>query len=245
MLAEIIKKAKNFLLAEMQKGCPDPDTVKEIKAIIEKNNKKILPSTPLDELRFVVMDLETTGFSVDNGDEIIAVGALTVEDGRIKSEQNFQQLIYPYRLVPGEVVELTGIGREMLVGCPGFFGVLPQLLNFIGDSIIVGHYVHFDLGFINDKLAKCCRIKIKNRALDTSILARALYPTWESYSLDSLLAFYEIEPVGRHSAMGDAFLTAQLFVNLLAKLKEQNVFTLAGLDKSLKNKLQYYARNYL
>ncbi len=239
MLAAFLQKAKSFFFPRPDNGCPDPDMVKEIREIVAKNRQKIAPSTPLEELRFVVMDLETTGFTYVNGDEIIAVGAVVVKGGKVKREECFHQLVYPYRLVPGKVVELTGIGREMLVGCPSFFGVLPQLLEFIGNSVIVGHYVHFDLGFINAKLKKCCGTKIQNRALDTSLLARALHPVWDNYSLDNLLAFYHIEPVGRHTALGDAILTAQLFVNLLARLKEQKVCTLTDLDHLLKRSLQF------
>ncbi|MEW6273615.1 MAG: exonuclease domain-containing protein [Bacillota bacterium] len=238
MLNTLLQKVKGFFLPQPENGCPDADTAKEIRETIARNNKKIPPSALLDDLRFVVMDLETTGFEYGNGDEIIAVGAVTVRNGQIRREEYFHQFVYPYRLVPGKVVNLTGIGREMLVGCPSFLGILPQFLEFIGTSVLVGHCVDFDLGFINSKIKKCCQAKIKNRALDTAVLARALYPAEEDYSLDSLLALYAIEPAGRHSALGDALLTAQLFVNLLARLKEQKVYTLEDLDQFLKQHLQ-------
>lgn len=234
MLATLLQRVKSFLLPRPENGCLEADTVKEIREIIAKNNRKTSPSTPLEELRFVVMDLETTGFAYGNGDEIIAVGAVVVEGGEVRREKYFHRLVYPYRLVPGKVVDLTGIGREMLVGCPTFFGVLPQFLEFLGNSVIVGHCINFDLGFINTKLKQYCQAKIKNRALDTSLLAQALHPAEVDYSLDSLLAFYGIEPVGRHSALGDALLTASLFVNLLARLKEQKVDTFQELDQFLK-----------
>jgi len=234
MFTGLLQRIKRLLFPRPENGCLDTDTVQEIREIIARNNKKIPRSTPLEELRFVVMDLETTGFACGNGDEIIAIGAVTVENGTVKSEKYFNRLIYPYRLVPGKVVSLTGIGREMLVGCPTFFGVLPQFLDFLGSGVIVGHHIGFDLGFINTKLKQYCRVKIKNRALDTSCLTRALHPARGDYSLDSLLAFYGIEPVGRHTALGDALLTANLFVNLLASLKERKVYTLQELDTFLK-----------
>jgi len=238
MLAALLQRVKNFLFPRPENGCLDADTVQEIREIIARNNKKISPSASLEELRYVVMDLETTGFAYGNGDEIIAIGAVTVEGGEVRREKFFHQLIYPYRLVPGKVVDLTGIGREMLVGCPTFFGVLPQFLEFLGNSVIVGHCIGFDLSFINTKLKQHCQVKIKNRTLDTSLLARALHPAWGDYSLDSLLACSGIEPVGRHTALGDALLTARLFVNLLAGLKERKVYTLQELDSFLKRSIR-------
>ena len=238
MLAALWQRVKNLFSSRAENGRLDVDAVEEIRGIIAGNNKKISGATLLEKVRFAVMDLETTGFAYGNGDEIIAVGAVLVEGGKVRPEKYFHQLVYPYRLVPGKVVDLTGIGRERLVGCPTFFGILPQFLEFLGNSVIVGHCIDFDLGFINAKLKQHCQVKIKNRSLDTSLLARALHPALGDYSLDSLLVFYGLEPAGRHTALGDALLTAELFVNLLASLKEQKVFTLNELDSFLRRSKQ-------
>jgi DNA polymerase-3 subunit epsilon len=213
-----------------------PDyVIAEIQEIIRQNDKPIPSSTPLDELCFAVMDVETTGFNHKKGDEIIEVGSVIIEGGVIERDKTFHQLVYPYRHVPDHIHELTGIPREMLVDGLSFFGILQQLLKFIGGNIIVGHNIHFDLGFINPKLKKYYRTRIKNRTIDTITLARSLHIQSKSFSLDNLLAFYGIEPVGRHTALGDAFLTAEVFIRLMAALKKHHISTLAGLDIHLQH----------
>jgi DNA polymerase-3 subunit epsilon len=234
-MANIIEKTRSIFAPPKTKDCLPAYMIAEIQEIVRQNAKHSPPSTPLDELIFAVMDVETTGFSYKKGDEIIAIGAVMVEGGEIKEGKTFHQLVYPNRQVSDQIQQLTGIQREMLVGGPSFFGVLQQFLSFIGCNIIVGHNVPFDLGFINPKLKKHCRCVIKNRNIDTITLSRSLHLPSKSFSLDNLLAFYNIEPVGRHSAIGDAFLTAEIFLRLMAELRSKNIRTLSGLDHFIKH----------
>ncbi len=212
--------------------------VKEIKDIIRRNNRPVSSSIPFDEMRFVVLDLETTGFHHHMGDEIISIGAVIIEDGRIKTDKTFHELVDPHCHVPYEVQALTGIQPEMLAGCPSFFGVMQPFLRFIDGNAIVGHNIQFDLGFINPKLKKYCHTKIDNHAIDTITLAQFLGIRSRGFSLDDLLAFYGIEPAGRHTALGDALMTAEVFMRLIASLKDRSIQTLLGLEIALK----YYAR---
>ena len=230
----LIDKAKKFLKKDQDKNGLPPFMVEQIREMIARNSRSISPSTLLEDVRYAVMDLETTGFNHAKGDEIIAAGAVIVKGHEIEGDKTFHQLVYPYREVPENVLKLTGIQRDMLVGRLGFFGVLIEFLDFIGNSVIVGHNIGFDLGFINPKLKKYCRTKIKNRTLDTIALADALHIPVKSYSLDNLVAYYGIEAGERHTAIGDAFLTAQLLTHLLTALREQNVRTLSGLNHFLK-----------
>lgn len=230
----LIDRAKKFLKKDQDKNGLPPFMVEQIREMIAKNSRSIPSSTPLEEVCYAVMDLETTGFNHAKGDEIIAIGAVLVKGHEIRGDRTFHQLVYPYREVPEKVLKLTGIQREMLVGRLGFFGVLIEFLDFIGNSVLVGHNIGFDLGFINPKLKKNCRIQIKNRTLDTIALAEALHIPVKSYSLDSLLAYYGIEAGERHTAIGDALLTAQLFTHLLTALREKNIRTLYGLHHFLK-----------
>lgn len=234
----LIRKARKFLKKEGGENDLPPFMISQIRDIIEKNSKSIPTSTPLEDVLYTVMDIETTGFNHAKGDEIIAIGAVLVKGHEIRGEKTFHQLVYPYREVPEKVSRLTGIQRDMLVGRLGFFGVLIEFLDFLGNSVIVGHNIAFDLGFINPRLKKSCGTRIKNKTLDTMILAEALHIPVKSYSLDNLLSHYGIDAGERHTAIGDAFLTAQLLTHLLTALKEMNVHTLYELDHFLKQ----YAR---
>jgi DNA polymerase-3 subunit epsilon len=212
--------------------------IKEIKDLIRHNNRPVSSSIPLDEMRFAVVDLETTGFHHHMGDKIISIGAVIIEDGQIKMDRTFHELVDPLCRVPDEVQQLTGIQPEMLAGCPSFFEVMQPFLRFIDRSVIVGHNVAFDLGFINPRLKKYCHTRIDNRTIDTITLAQFLGIRSRGFSLDDLLAFYGIESVARHTALGDALMTADVFLRLLAALKDHSIHTLLGLEIALK----YHAR---
>jgi len=212
--------------------------VKEIKDLIRHNNRPVPSSIPLAEMRFAVVDLETTGFYQHLGDEIISIGAVIIEDGQIKTDKTFHELVDPHCRVPDEIQQLTGIQPEMLAGCPSFFEVMQPLLRFIDRSVIVGHNVAFDLGFINPRLKKYCHAHIDNQTIDTIVLAKFLGIRSRGFSLDDLLTFYGIESIGRHTALGDALMTAEVFLRLVSELQNHSIHTLLGLEIALK----YHAR---
>jgi DNA polymerase-3 subunit epsilon len=215
----IIRRAKKRFFSRPEKERLPDFLVTEIKDMMGRNSKPVPLSALLEDVCFAVMDLETTGFNSARGHEIIAIGAVMIEGNKLQKEKTFHELVYPDREVPEHILKLTGIQREMLVGRLSFFGVLLQFLDFIGNSVIVGHNINFDLSFINPKLKKYCGTKVRNRTIDTIALARSLHVPVKSYSLDNLLAFYDIDPAGRHSALGDSLLTAELLIRLLSALK--------------------------
>lgn len=234
-MEKIINKARDILNQRNDHVQLSDHVVAEIQEIIRQNDKPVPSSATLDEVCFAVMDVETTGFNYKKGDEIIAVGAVIIEGGEIRRDKTFHELVFPNRHVSDEIHELTGIQREMLLGAPSFLEIVQPFLAFIGSSVIIGHNIHFDLAFINPKLKKYYRTSIKNRTIDTIRLARCLHIPSKSLSLDNLLAFYGIEPAGRHTALGDAILTAEIFLRLMAALKKHHINTLAGLDMLLHN----------
>jgi len=204
--------------------------VKEIKDLVSHNSRPVSLSAPFDETRFTVIDLETTGFHHHMGDEIISIGAVMIEDGQIRRDKLFHELVDPHCHVPEDVQQLTGIQQDMLKGCSTLWEVLPPFLNFIDGSVLVGHHVDFDVGFINAKLKKYCRTQLNNHMLDTMTLAQFLGIRSKGFSLDDLLVFYGIPSVGRHTALGDALMTADVFMRLVAELENHTIRTLLGLE---------------
>ncbi len=234
MTAATGSKLHDNLAVRNDGDCLPNYLVKEIKDIIRQNGRRVSSSVPFDEMRFVVLDLETTGFHHHMGDEIISIGAVIIEDGRIKTDKPFHELVDPHCPVPDVVQQLTGIEPEMLAGCPSFFEVMQPFLKFIDGNVLVGHNIEFDLGFINHKLKKYCHTKIDNQSLDTITLAKFLGIRSKGFSLDDLLVFYGIPSVGRHTALGDALMTAAVFMRLIAELRNRSVHTLLGLEIALK-----------
>lgn len=180
----------------------------------------------LDSTRMVVFDLETTGFHPFAGDEIIAVGAVVIENGKIDLNQAFNRLVNPYRPISQETTELTGITNQILLDKEGIFEVLQDFLDFVGDSILIAHNADFDLNFINIKLRRHCQTKLTNPIIDTMVASQITNASLKKHTLDNLVNHFAIPPLGRHTALGDSIITAQLFLKLIPLLKEQKILTL-------------------
>src|SRR5256714_13325490 len=116
--------------------------------------------TPLCDVTFVVLDLETTGGSPLNC-AITEVGAIKLRGGECLG--TFQTLVNPGVAIPPEITYLTGITEAMVLPAPPIEEVLPSLLEFVGDGVIVGHNVRYDLGFLNAALARAGRARLSNR----------------------------------------------------------------------------------
>lgn len=135
----------------------------------------------------LVVLTETTGFYPYQGDEIISIAAVVVENGQIREDLIFNELVNPYRLIPPAIEELTGITAEMVADKRHICHVLNDFLDFIGDSVLVAHNAKFDLAFINIKLNWYTQTEIYNQVIDTYKLSRALSPELASHDLDTLL----------------------------------------------------------
>lgn len=167
--------------------------------------------------RFVVFDTETTGFSFKKGDEIISIGAVAVENGEV-TDTYFSELVNPHRNIPEVITKLTGISNEMVVDSPDILTALDQFLDFKGISPLVAHNASFDLNFINHKLRKYCGQRLNTTSIDTFVVSRFLRPLEECHSLDCLAHDYDVPLTGRHTALGDSLITAQIFTDMIKKL---------------------------
>jgi len=183
------------------------------------------PEYILESSRFVVFDTETTGYCYNKKDEIISVGAVTIENGLI-TESCFSQFVNPNRLIPAIATEITGITNEMVANCPDVLTVLDRFLEFKGLSPLIAHTASFDLNFINIKLRRYCGHRLNTPTIDTLLLAQLLFPNEENLrSLDSLALYYGIQPAGRHTALGDALITAQIYTKMLDSLSDLGIKT--------------------
>jgi len=184
---------------------------------------------PLENSRYILFDTETTGFYPYQGDEIISIAAVVVENGQIREDLIFDELVNPYRLIPPGIQELTGVTTEMVADKRHICHVLNDFLDFIGDSVLVAHNAEFDLAFINIKLNWYTQTEIYNQVIDTYKLSRALSPEFAAHDLDTLLRNHHISIKARHTALGDSLMTAEIFLKYLACLQEQNILTLKQL----------------
>jgi len=184
----------------------------------------------LSEVEYCIIDIETTGFNRQY-DRIIEIGAVKIVDGELFSKMDI--LINPERAVPFKITQLTGLAEEMLVDKPTFTEIIPVLREFIGNSVLVAHHSDFDLGFINASLQRCGDEPLENITLCSCKIARRLFPTLRSHSLDSVAKYLNLSFTARHRAYDDAMVTAHLFRKCLETLDKEGVHTLRELNVTL------------
>jgi DNA polymerase III epsilon subunit family exonuclease len=201
--------------------------------VVVVNDNDVSCRTPLAELDYTVVDVETTGFTpADCG--ITEIGAVRVHNGRVVAE--FSSLVNPGTPVPGNIEELTGIGDEMLAGAPAVATVLPGLLAFAEGSVLAAHNARFDLSFLT---AACEGAGLPWPAfavIDTVQLARYLMVVPDEVpdcKLGTLAEFFGTLVQPSHRALADARATAGILARLTGRLAGQGVTTLDDLTRWL------------
>jgi DNA polymerase-3 subunit epsilon len=194
---------------------------------------------PLDEITYTVFDTETTGLQPGEGDEIIAIGAVRVVNGRLLRQETFDRLVDPRRLIPAASRRIHGISGDMVRGQPTIDEVLPAFAHFAEDTVLVGHNVSFDLAFLRVKEAQT-GVAFTQPVLDTLLLSAVVHPAHEEHTMETIADRLGVDVVGRHSALGDALLTANIFVRLLPLLQSQGIRTVGQAREAARH--TYYAR---
>jgi DNA polymerase-3 subunit epsilon len=201
--------------------------------------KSEMDDLPLSQLVYTVFDTETTGLNPRGGDEIISFGALRILNGRLLKDEVFDQLVDPQRTVPQESVAIHGIEPEMLEGQPTIEEVLPRFKQFTDNTVLVAHNAAFDMLLLKLK-EKTTGVKFLNPVLDTLLLSAVVHPSQEMHSLEKIAERLGVPVVARHTALGDALLTADVFLKLVPLLNKMGVQTLK--EAHLASQKTYYAR---
>ncbi|WP_303720823.1 exonuclease domain-containing protein [Malonomonas rubra] len=194
--------------------------------LFKQEDLQELGDVPLDKLTYVVFDTETTGLNPSEGDEIIQLGAIRVVNGRMLYHEAIDQLVDPLRPVPPTSVEIHGIQPELLPGQPTIDKVLPHFHKFAENSVLVAHNAAFDMRFLQLK-EESTGIRFENPVLDTLLLSSIIHPNQDSHSLEGLAERLNVTIVGRHTALGDAIVTAEVLLKMLPLLKANGINTLA------------------
>ncbi|MBK7258978.1 MAG: 3'-5' exonuclease [Ignavibacteriae bacterium] len=183
------------------------------------------PDTPLTRLSCTAFDTEATGLQPSAGDEIIAIGAVRIVNGRLHHEERFDQLVDPRRSVPEESVRVHGIDDDMLAGGPTIDVVLPRFAAFANGTVLVAHNAAFDMRLFEIK-RELTGITFAGPVLDTMLLSSVLHPHHEDHTLEGLAKRLGIPVVGRHTALGDALMTGEVFLKLVPLLADKGIVTL-------------------
>ena len=200
-----------------------------IRSVMKEQRQNSLYDVTLDSMEAVVFDLETTGFSPYNGDEIISIGGVKVIGGHVDEEQKYYTPVNPKRNVPDEIVALTGITNEEVTQAPELIHGLRGFLEFVGKRVLIAHGSGHDKHFLNSALWKTSKVNLNHRILDTMMIAKWLHPKQKRHDLDTMLDQYEISVTQRHHALEDSYMTAFLWSKMLAVIKGRDVESLGDL----------------
>lgn len=178
--------------------------------IVRKEKGKSLIAFPE---KYVCLDLETTGLSPQY-DEIIEICAIKIDND--KEIERFQTLVKPENEIDEYISELTGITNELVADAPYIKDVLPSLIDFLSDWVIVGHNINFDINFIYDNCLKHLNSHFKNNYIDTMRLSRKVVPELKHHRLKDMVKYFNIDVKKEHRAAFDCAATILCLNNLKA-----------------------------
>ncbi len=193
----------------------------------------------LVDLAYTIFDTETTGLDPAGGDEIIQIGATRLVGGKLLRGESFDQLVDPRRNIPAVTIPIHGITPDMVAGKPTIAQVLPAFHAYAQDTVLVAHNAAFDMRFLQLKEAST-GLKFEQPVLDTLLLSAVVHPNQESHRLEAIAERFDVTVIGRHTALGDALVTAEVFQKLVPLLAELGIHTL-GEARAVSQKT-YYAR---
>ncbi len=196
----------------------DPNFVCDETAWMWSLRQSVALRIPLDDARFVVVDLETTGGRAAAG-SIIEIGACRMEGQRVTG--TFETLVRPRMPIPRFVTGLTSITNEMVREAPPIEQALPAFREFLGDAVMVAHNAPFDHSFLDFEFRRLFGIGLRNPVLCTLRLSRRLLPSLKRRRLDALANHFGLSTAGRHRGLGDARMAAELlsiFIEMAAKM---------------------------
>jgi len=191
------------------------------------------PTTPLLSLDAAVLDTETTSLDTKRA-RIVQLGAVLIQKGKLDAGGEFLSLVNPGESIPPASTAIHRIADDTVRNAPGFRMVIPELSAFIGKRLVIGFALDFDMAVLKREFAIANRPWHALRCLDLRDLAMLLAPPLPDFSLDTVAAWLNATGGKRHTALGDAQLTADAFLRLVPLLRERGIRTLGEAERAVK-----------
>ena len=176
-----------------------------------------VPSVPIEQVEFSVLDVETTGLSAREN-HVIEIGIVKIKNLKIASK--FQSFVNPGCKIPYFITQFTGITDEDIIDAPFFSELADKIENVIGDSVISAHNLSFYDSFLKYEFFRTGREPLSNHKICTLKIARRLYPSLKSKSLSSITQYLRLKNFNAHRALADAEVTARALIKMIKKLKK-------------------------
>ena len=189
----------------------------------------------IEETTYCVLDIETTGISRFT-EKITEFGIMKVKNGEVID--TFECFVNPEKPIPPRVVEVTNITDDMVKDAETIDKVMPKVIEFVGDSVIVAHNANFDVGFIKYN-AENLGLEFNNTYIDTLALAKELFPDFKKYKLGIIAEKLGIKVDVAHRALADVETLVDVFNVMIEQLKEKEIFELRDLDKILSKDVNF------
>jgi DNA polymerase III epsilon subunit family exonuclease len=195
---------------------------------MERATSPAVRERALEDLDYTVLDTETTGLRADRGDRIVAIACVRVRRGVVRSDERFEALVNPERPIPPASTRIHGVTDDMVTGAPTIEGIFPRVADFARGTVLVGHEVWFDLRFLREATDRLALppLSQSHPVLDTRALSEVVHGSWGDHDLDAVAARLGIPLIGRHSALGDALVTAEILARLLRLLDRRGIRSL-------------------
>ena len=183
------------------------------------------------EETYVIFDLETTGLDPKDGNSISEIGAVRVKNNEIIDR--FDELIDPGVKLSDEIIRITNITDEMLVGKPKEEEIVKKFITWVGEDILVAHNARFDLSFMKLAYLKYSLGAFNFNVIDTLGISRYLDPQERYHNLTVLMERYQInwDEDKHHRADYDSEGTSLVLYEMLKKLEDKNIITLSDLSR--------------
>lgn len=207
-------------------GQSTPQHIAFLRELEKEMKQKNSLDSPLSKLKVVVFDIETTGFYPEKGDYVLSIGAIKMTGLDIESTETFYSLIKSDLPLSEEIAALTNLREEDLRDAPAASDVLMQFFKFVNGATLVAHHSNHEQSFMKKLTWDHLRTKFNHRIIDTSFLIRIMDHNMKSSPLEDVCNVCGIQIKGRHHALGDAIMTAEVWRYYLQAAKEKGFFNL-------------------
>ncbi|WP_212974307.1 exonuclease domain-containing protein [Bacillus sp. J14TS2] len=191
---------------------------------------------PLQQMDIVIFDIETTGFSPEQGDQILSIGAVKINHHLREERETFYSLVHYNQALSQDIQDLTGLREDDLKKAPLLSDVLIQFYQFVQTSTLVDHHAVHEKRFLQYFHWKLFKKVWTHRIVDTSLVFKLIETDHDLITLDEYCQYAGVKVVNRHHALEDARMTAELWCFYVEKLNEVGCLTLYDIYEQLAKK---------